>query len=168
VRRYPVLLVSLGVVSFVTTLALENHRHDLWGGGHQAAATFIAAAGAGPALLLPDLPVHASWSGEPAVVPSAQQQAASHLPATPEAVPSQAPTVAPPEVTSLQSVIENEADVRSRLSAVNSLRSIGLSGDDSGHVRAALRAAMNDPNPNVKGNAEQAYEMVAMKYEQAQ
>ncbi len=159
-NRYRLSVVLLAVVSFTATLAIQIRTRGLLQGNPQPAA----------AVSLPDVPRQPAYAG-----PAAPLAPATRMADTSQPQPELAPTAAYPqlssppssEVSSLQAVVEADTNVRARISAINALRNIGMSGDDNGSVRAALKAAMNDANPNVKENAQQAYELIAMKYDSA-
>lgn len=164
-NRYRLLVVLLGVGTFAATLAIQVRTRGLL----QADSQPAAAAGLPGA---PPLPIYTAS----AALPSAATHEADNSQSQVQAQPAVAPAAAysqlrsPPssEVSSLQAIVEADTNVRSRIKAVNALRTIGMSGDDDGSIRAALRTAMQDSNPNVKQNAEQAYELIAMKYDSAE
>lgn len=164
-RRYNLLLISLGVLSFATTLGvLHVTGSRLFRAPLKLAASnmsYVAAAAIAADRIDTDNaapPVPQTAAATP--IPTAGMPAPSTVVEAHTALPEPARA----ELVTLRAQIENDADVRTRLNAVNSLRKMGLMGDEDGYVRASLRAAMNDANPNVKSNAEMAYEMVAARY----
>lgn len=160
-RRFNLLLPSLGILSFAATLGvLHVTRGPLFGNAREnalATAVFPIAQ-----IRHDDEPFAAAVALIPAVAPPGATAVVQ--PPAAYTAPAGLPEPARAELVTLRATLENEADVRGRLVAINALRRMGMGGDADGYVRASLRVAMNDPNPNVKSNAEQAYEMVAAQY----
>jgi hypothetical protein len=67
-------------------------------------------------------------------------------------------TVATPEsLNLLEQTVRNDHVARNRLLAVNSLRLMAKGGDAGGEIRALLRRAMADSDPNVAASARDTY-----------
>lgn len=66
------------------------------------------------------------------------------------------PADAPDPVPTLEQMLQTDPDVHHRLMAIDALQRMGISGDNSGRIRAALEAAQSDADPTVAVSARDA------------
>jgi len=177
-RRNSILLLAacastfFGVLFFVRDDAIADRDVGIGAGVEQGSST-PAELHALPGTVPVTIAVRAVSTTAASVGPQATERS-SESSADPVQPPAEVPDLADPDARAeairelgsaatpeslhvLEVTVRNDDVVRNRLLAVNSLRSLAQRGDPGGEIRALLRRAMADNDPNVATHAREAY-----------